>query len=103
MARSVSRTASSGYQSGWEGPGKVGNSAFSKRFPATRSAKRASAGAGNETVRQAACSERIAPQGRCNLVRMLHNHQPRHLKQTLQQPQQGPLPTTAGSVEARGD
>lgn len=74
MARSVSCTASSGYQSGWDGSGKVGNRAFSKRFPATRSAKRASAGAGNETVWQAACSGRIAPQGRCILVRMLHNH-----------------------------
>lgn len=74
MARSVSCQASPGYQSDWEGPGKVGNRACSNRFPATRSAKRASAEAENEAVRQAAYAGRITLEGCCTLLGMLHNH-----------------------------
>lgn len=60
MTRIVSFSAPPGYQSCWERSGMVGNRAFSERLPATRSVKRASAGAGNETVKQAAHAGRIA-------------------------------------------
>ena len=60
MQRSLSFRAPPGYQSRWERAGMVGNRAFSERLPATRSVNRASAGAGNETVKQAAHAGRIA-------------------------------------------
>ena len=71
--RIVSSPAPPGYQSGWEKSGMVGNRAFSERLPATRSVKRASAGAGNETVKQAAHAGRIAWQKFGKLLGMFVN------------------------------
>lgn len=96
--RSLSCSTVLGYQSGREGPGKVGNRAFSERLAATRSVKRASAGAGNETVRQAAHAGRIALQGRGNLLGMLRNHPAR----SAPAPEAGVAATPAGAFADDG-
>ena len=73
MVRRFSRAASSVYQNGWEGPGKLCNSALSELLLTTRSVKCASVGAGNESVKQAAHAGRVAWQRFGKLLGMFGN------------------------------
>ena len=71
--RSFSFSAPPGYQNGWEGPGKLCNSALSELLLTTRSVKCASVGAGNESVKQAAHAGRVAWQRFGKLLDMFGN------------------------------